>query len=380
LPNKNRISLTKLVPLSILALLAGYGIGELNHLINPEIMTTPISGTPKPGTSARNDMSTCLDFHTEVDCVQPMSLETTLNQIVYSSQMLLESKDQMSNNSFSTLFNSANILYYAITDFLNNDPNAIDFFTNESLFREASGGSTINNWQRATTTPDNRTAIPYQTPGTISISPEQHLYLPQIRVDKQGFPIIDIENIEAISTHFHEWFHGAQAIQDWKNYGTFFKDNQPYINSKYTGLYSQEEYQAEFYGDIAKIAMLKRYGLIDQYYKQLKDDIGMKNNGTDLSSIAYFLDQNGITPENPLWPLLYDVSSIESLKYHREMYRLTGDQQYQDKINETIAKWQNYPWSAEEIELVQRLIDQGLLEGWILPDSIPSLPETSSTI
>ena len=62
------------------------------------------------------------------------------------------------------------------------------------------------------------------------------------------------------------------------------------------------------------------------------------------------------------------------------MYRLTGDQQYQDKINETIAKWQNYPWSAEEIELVQRLIDQGLLEGWILPDSIPSLPETSSTI
>lgn len=382
LPKKKQLGLAQLIPLGIVVLLAGYGIGEVVHLINPDNhlnSPTLISGTPQPDTSDRNNISACIYSRVEADCVKPVPLETTLNQIVSFSQMLLESKDEMSNNSFSNIFGSANILYYAITDFLNNDPNAIDFFTNQSLFGEARGGSTTNHWQLATTTPDASTPVPYQTPETVSIKPEQHLYLPQIRVDEQGLPIIDIENIDIIGTYFHEWFHSAKAIQDWKNLGTFTKDTEPYTNPKYTALYEQEEYQAEFYGDVAKISMLRRYGLIDQYHNQLSNDEGFKNNAIDLASIAYFLDQNGITPENPIWPFLYDVTSVQSINFNRTMFNLTGDKQYQDKINETILKWQNYPWTSEELDLIRKMIDQGQAEGWLLPDSVPPLPEASST-
>ncbi len=378
---KKKLGPVQLISLSIVALLAGYGIGEVFHSIDPDghlSSPTLISGTPKPDTLDRNNISICIRNRVETDCVQPVSLETTLNQIVSFSQMLLESKDEMSINSFNNIFGSANILYYSITDYLNNDPNAIDFSVNQSLFREASGGSTINHWQLATTTPYVSTPISLQTPEIISIEPEQHLYFPQIRVDQQGLPIIDIENMDAMGTYFHEWFHGAKAVQDWKIFGTFANETQLYNNPKYTALYEQEEYQAEFYGDVAKISMLKRYGLMDQYYSQLSNDAGFNNNAIDLASIAYFLDQNGITPENPIWPFLYDVTSVQSIYYNRAMFDLTGDKQYQDNINETILKWQNYPWSLEELELVNKMISQGLTEGWILPNSIPPLPETSS--
>lgn len=381
LPKKNKLSLKLLIPLGMTALAVGYGIGQLINQtkINNGSSGIPTqAGTPGPGTSDRNNISICLEDRKESDCVKPISLESTLNQIANFSAILMNSKSEISENSFNTITNSAKTVYNSITGYLNNEPGSIEFFANESIFPEADGGSSINHWQLATATPNVLTPAPYQTPITISIKPEEHLYLPQIEYAGQGDLIINVDNIRAIGTRFHEWFHTDQAIEYWKMNGTFNNKKEPYSTSRYTANYDKEEYEAEFYGDVAQMAILKKYGLLDKYYEGFKNDKGQNVNGIDLASIAYFLDQNGVTPDNPIWPLLYDVTSAESIKYNTEMFQLTGDKKYQDQINETMSRWQNYPWTKEEVELVKKLIDQGTAEGWIFPDSIPPLPEPAS--
>lgn len=382
-PSKNKVQLSTYAYIGFGLIGLGFAIGELMHIVNATSDTltssapTAILGTPEPDTVDRLSISYCIEQRPEEYCVEPVSFDETKDIIAVSSKMLMENSNLMSPNSFTHIFGESKKLYDMITSFQNGDPGAITFFSNLSLFPEAEGGSSRLVWELATATP-NVEVQSSNTPETVAINPELHLYLPRMEKDANGDMVINAKNMMAIGTYFHENYHLGRAIERWETTGTFKPSDLPYSDPKYTALMDAEEYEATFYGDVAQMSLIKAYGLESEYYA-IPDRAGeMKRYGFDLGSIEYFLDQNNITPDNPICPLLYDILFVKSPVFSKHMYDLTGDKSYLDEFNEASTIWNSYPWSDEERSLMETMMQQGLREGWILPDSIPPIPEPTS--
>lgn len=375
LPKKEKkLNPLTVAALGITAIAFGFGLSILHSKISDYLSP---SGTPAPDTSNRDNISTCIDNLVEKYCVATTSLDETQGLIAIFTKMIFSNKDLMSESSYNVLFNSSRNVYDAIESFQNNEPGAIEFFSNTSLFKEASGGSVTEKWDLTTVTPNPVNPKPPGTPETVSINPEEHLYVPQIEKDENDNVVMSLKNIDAIGIYFHEYYHLNSALETWQLTGTFEKNKTPYSTEKYQGYFHLEEYQAEFYGDIAQMILIKANGLEKSYYET--NEI-LKLTGVDLPSIALYMDRNGIKPENPLWSFMYDNLSYQSVKFNETMYGVTGNEDYKTEANRIRLRWQSYNWTQEEVDFIKQMEQVGIEEGWILPDTIPQLPEPTSSI
>ena len=200
LPKKeNKLNPSVIVGLGITTIALYFGLEGLYSLITDHfgLGENIFAGTPVPGTQNRKNISTCLDNLGEKYCVAPTTLDKTKDLIAVFTKMIFDKKNLISESSYNILFDSSRNVYDAMESFQNNEPGAIKFFSNTSLFQEASGGSAVQKWDLATVTPNAINPQPVGTPEVVSVNPEEHLYVPQIERDTNGNVIKSLEHLKS---------------------------------------------------------------------------------------------------------------------------------------------------------------------------------------
>jgi hypothetical protein len=317
---------------------------------------TRSSATPEPGSVGRNNISLCLDTYRMESCAAPESLGQAKQQMidiwVRLANIQRDHPELLSSRSFGAITDMLNTDMSAITED-ENGRGSITIHPYMSLYSEADGGEELANERHNLLT-------------GINTKPYLSIVVPQLH------SIPDDANTDGVIVH--EWGHAARAIIRWQTTGSF--DESPdhdFDGSKYhSQTVSLEEYEMEWYGDVAEIAIAQQNGDLDNpAYRKVVDE-RLNLYGGDIAYEAWWLDQHGVTPDNPLWQILYDS---QDYSFNSMMVKKYGSQSYAVKAQAVRDTWDAYPWTLREENQVTQMIADGMASGFITsPKTFPPLP------
>jgi len=298
------------------------------------------NATPRAGMIERQNVNICHDIKNSEACSTPVHIGV-LNQYVNDWQIFLfRNKDngQISFNSSNIVFEALSVLSDEINANLEGKPDSIKINFNEALFPESDGGKTI-------VSPIGPKELSIVYPSKIEF------FLPQASLD-------DPTHISQNGTKIHEILHGAWRIKKHHETGSFEVEND-----------WQEELNADFYGNVTQLFLAKSLGIEQnpQFRQHIEEN--METFGTYFPFLAWFLDQNGITPDNSLYEILYKVNGY----YNAQTTYLKYRTDYDLKLMEEYRKiWNEYPWTDQEKEFLLKLFqagaEQGYMKNWAYPD------------
>jgi hypothetical protein len=298
------------------------------------------NATPRPGMIERQNVNICHDNKNSEACSTPVHIEV-LNQYINDWQIFLSiNKDngQISPNSSDMVLDALSILSDEIDANLEGTQDSIKIDFKEALFPESDGG---------------KTRISPIGPKELSIvyPPKIEFFLPQASLN-------DPTRISQNGTKIHEILHGAWRIKKHHETGSFEVEND-----------WQEELSADFYGNVAQLFLAKSLGIEQNPQFRGHIEENTETYGTYFPFLAWFLDQNGITPDNSLYEILYQVHGY----YNAQTMYLKYRNDYDLKLMEEYRKiWNEYPWTDQEKEFLLKLFqagaEQGYMKKWAYPD------------
>lgn len=297
------------------------------------------NATPRPGMVERDNVSVCLKNKEPEACFTPSPVSELSTYVIDWLDFITTNKGngQISENASTVISDGLATLSRELSGFIKGEPNSIEFTYNNSLFPESDGGTTIVG-------PTRKTFLR-------TVPPKVEFFLPQGSLSDPG-------KVSHDGTRVHEFLHGAWRIDSFRSSGFFDIQDA-----------TQEELNAEFYGDVATIFLAKTLGVEQnpQFKEQVNKDIEFS--GKYFPFIAWFLDQKGIVPENPLWRILYNTSFYYSTQ---SSYLKFGNPSSLKALEEYRKNWNAYPWTEQEkammLEMFQQGVEQGYMTEWAYPD------------
>ena len=74
----------------------------------------------------------------------------------------------------------------------------------------------------------------------------------------------------------------------------------------------------------------------------------------------------------------YIIVKLSEVKY-KQMAEKYGDQNYIDREKEIVHNWNNFPWTPEYIDLMNRMIAEQTKAGQMIPGAYPQVPSYIKT-
>lgn len=307
------------------------------------------NATPLPDTVRRNNVSICLMDKNPEACVAPITREMYISELEYQLQFIEQNKADISQYVYNVISQTTSVLLQEIILNKEGVQESVQINPFESHFKEADGGMTKSK--------ENKQDLS---------NPRIELYLP---VTDQN-----LQPPQTAGTKMHEEFHAVISILRHKLGSSIVDDEnaEGFGNSKYKSqTVDLEEYRAQFFGDVFEILLAKKTGAINTPEYQNVVNGYIEKYGNYIPFISAWCDKNNIKPEDPLYQLLYD--SI-SWNLNRKGYERFGSEDYLKREQLLLQNWSNYPWTTEEIDLLNQMKRDGVNEGWLTSDGLPPSP------
>ena len=321
-----------------------------------------INATPYPNSLLRMSVSSCVARkNPENACVDPLPISKLLNLINQEQMLIIAHRADISDYSYRGLTKTFSTIVQDIQANQDGEANSVPVSSFISKFPYAAGGTTVTQVDRNNT------------------NPKGMLYLPQFNSDSSSSTVSTPQSANMLA---HEGTHLSEAINRFSSgKGILAKSSSDktgdFTGSDYHGqTVNQEEYTANYLGDVLEIVLASTSGDIDslQYKNFIQNDIDFKGHYTPF--ISAWCDHHDILPENPLYQLLFDTDSWYPYKQMAEKY---GDQNYIDREKEIVHNWNNFPWTPEYIDLMNRMIAEQTKAGQMIPGAYPQVPSYIKT-